>query len=212
MASLDASFGTGGVTHVAVPPVAGLPMGSTPSFEPAQVLRLLDGRLVVVGQDPSAVVLRLTASGALDPTFGDGGIARLDLAVGALAALQPDGAVVVSGTVWSSSMGFRWVVARLGVDGRLDPGFGRGGIVEVPGTSLNGGGLAAGLLSDGRIVAYGRAPANAMLIRLTPQGVPDLSSTAVFPSSRRTALRDGRSGPTAPSRCSPSPPAPESQR
>ena len=113
--SLDASFGTGGVTHVAVPPVAGLPVSDTSSFEPVQVLRLLDGRLVVVGQDsptavtqlPSAVVLRLTASGVLDPTFGDGGIARPELAVGALAALQPDGAVVVSGTAWSGSTGLR---------------------------------------------------------------------------------------------------------
>lgn len=154
--SVNKSFGTSGVAHVVVPHVAGLPTSYPASFEPAQVLRLADGRLIVVGTDspteasqlPVVVIVRLTPNGVLDPTFGEGGTARLGVSAGcnvcSLAALRPDGSLVISGTAWASPTGFQWVLVWVGADGRMDAGFGQGGIVEVSGAAPAGAALPLG--------------------------------------------------------------------
>ena len=69
--ALEPSFGRGGIARVALPAdVSSL----------AQILRQADGRLIVVGASrpaqielPNLVIARLTADGALDPSFGNAG-------------------------------------------------------------------------------------------------------------------------------------------
>ena len=122
-----------------------------------------DGAIVVVGSssaagpelDFRAALARYRPDGTLDPGFADGGRALLDLpgTAATSVAVQADGAVIVGGTVASSGPN-PWFVARFDDAGRLDPGFGTGGVVQL--TIAGGGSLTAlAVQPDGRIVAAG---------------------------------------------------------
>ena len=141
-----------------------------------------DGRVVAAGVTfrpggaDSFGIARYRADGSLDPTFGTGGRVAADLGGdrGAWAnalALQPDGRIVVGGSI-AGDFG----VARFGPDGSLDPSFGDGGVAV---TAFERGGQVHALSvgDDGRIVAAGRAddPANmnAALVRYRSDGTPD---------------------------------------
>jgi uncharacterized delta-60 repeat protein len=116
-------------------------------------------------------VARLKADGALDTTFATGGIATIDFGgddFGEAMARQADGRIVVAGR--SSATGA--VVARLRATGVLDPDFGSGGRVTLPG----GGSVSAVLVQpDRKIVAAGNASGSAMMTvtRLMPNGALD---------------------------------------
>jgi uncharacterized delta-60 repeat protein len=116
-------------------------------------------------------VARLTATGALDTTFGSGGIAGIDFGgddFGEAMARQADGRILVVGR--STAAGA--VVARLRATGVLDPDFGGDGRVTVPG----GGSLSAVLVQpDRNIVVAGNASGSAMMTvtRLKPDGSLD---------------------------------------
>ena len=116
-------------------------------------------------------VARMTAKGALDTTFGAGGIATVDFGgteFGEAIARQADGRILVVGR--SSAGGA--VVARLRATGALDPDFGSGGRVTLPG----GGSLSAVLVQpDRNIVVAGNASGSAMMTvtRLKPDGSLD---------------------------------------
>jgi len=131
-----------------------------------------DGRIVAsatvrVGSGSDMAALRLTSGGEPDGTFGDGGVALLDVAgsptagsAGAHAvALGGGGRILIAGTTGDGDeVVERMVVARLEPDGDLDPDFSADGIraIEFPG----GGGASAHALAvqeDGRIVAAGLA-------------------------------------------------------
>ncbi len=107
-----------------------------------------DGDIVVAGvtehgtpSDPAVnvAVIRLTGVGTLDPTFGTGGVATVDMGIAAEAPsmiLPADGGIVVlagsqrahdNGTV--TLLGFRH-------DGSLDPRFGEAGMVQITGAAL----------------------------------------------------------------------------
>jgi uncharacterized delta-60 repeat protein len=126
-----------------------------------------DGHIVAAGmsavgfrrEDPRIAVLRLNRNGALDRRFGKrllrpgrrhGGYARAVLTDGS-------GGIVVGGLAYDDSAldTAAWTVVRYRSNGRLDPSFGRGGIVLSDfGTGADWvGALAA--QRDGRIVAAG---------------------------------------------------------
>jgi uncharacterized delta-60 repeat protein len=94
---LDPAFGAAGI--VVVP--------FTAAFDEALALVPTGPRLVVVGRIHTAAsgddagVIMLSANGHLDPTFGAGGVVRIDLAgstdVARAAALQPNGRIVIAG-------------------------------------------------------------------------------------------------------------------
>ena len=113
-------------------------------------------------------VARLNANGALDTTFGSGGIATVDFGgteFGEAMARQTDGRILVAGR---SSPGGA-VVARLRATGALDPDFGGDGRVTLPG----GGSVSAVLVQpDRNIVVAGNAGGSAMMTvtRLRPDG------------------------------------------
>jgi uncharacterized delta-60 repeat protein len=130
-------------------------------------------------------VARMTAKGALDTTFGAGGIATVDFGAtefGAAIARQADGRILVAG---QSSAGGA-VIARLRATGVLDTDFGGDGRVTLPG----GGSLSAVLVQpDRNIVVAGNASGSAMMTvtRLKPDGSLD----AAFGSAGTTTVAFG---------------------
>jgi uncharacterized delta-60 repeat protein len=123
-----------------------------------------DGKVVVVGNTkPSPInydfaATRLLTSGTLDPSFGTGGRADLDLGsddTGSGMVLQPDGRILIVGT---SSSDFETI--RLLTDGQLDGSFGAAGKSDAPfGSSSSDIGSAIAQRPDGRIVLAGSSNA-----------------------------------------------------
>ena len=76
----------------------------------------------------------LAADGSLDPTFGNSGIVRTDFGNGGdsgnAAALQPDGKILLAGTVFNG-IDEDMALARYNSNGSLDPNFGDGGKVTT---------------------------------------------------------------------------------
>jgi len=185
--SLDASFGTGGVSEPGVQVGCGCAsIGIGP-----------DGALFLAGQtgsiDPAAatqpnaprrfrwVVARLTPAGALDPTFGDKGIATLpgEPASGFMASVLQDGRVVTTGQVGDSPTP-KLQIARLLPTGALDTSYGQDGLV----TSPFGYAFHWIVDPDGTVTLEGKplsffpatgssAPAQTQLVRFTPAGAAD---------------------------------------
>ena len=100
--ALDPAFGTGGMVRLTAP---------GPIFRVSQSELLADGRLLIAGArlhptTPSPgrlVLLRLLPDGALDPSFGAGGVLATSLLASGAApmAVAPDGAIIVTGTLQS---------------------------------------------------------------------------------------------------------------
>jgi uncharacterized delta-60 repeat protein len=146
----DASFGiSGGINLGNISPWAGFSL--TP-----------EGKIVLASQ--TGQVVRLTANGALDPTFNGDGVATLSLAVRAV-VVQSDGKILLCGDAG--------LVARVVADGNgLDSGFGNQGMVTFP--------LAAQFKSivcqpDGKIVATGSADQSLVAARWLANGQADAS-------------------------------------
>jgi uncharacterized delta-60 repeat protein len=143
-----------------------------------------DGKVIVVGtgvdqfgQTNDIVTARFTTAGALDPSWGGTGRAQFDFGqneTGYGAVLQPDGKLIVAGDTAAGSTS-DVLVARIGTDGTLDPTFGTGGRAH-PDFGDQQFGRAVALQPDGRIVVVGYdAGGDAVVVRLSNGGVPDLS-------------------------------------
>jgi uncharacterized delta-60 repeat protein len=144
------------------------------------------GLAVRVAQLAAAVVLlssavpAIAATGALDPSFGDGGKGYSALALGSWAAatavkLQPDGKIVTAGEEQLASGARVMVSTRLNPDGTRDRAYGDGGVaaVEVGGSA---GANAIAIQPDGKIVLAGEGNGGAMdfaAARLEPDGTLD---------------------------------------
>jgi uncharacterized delta-60 repeat protein len=155
---LDPTFGSGGIadTHVsAYDEIAAIALGTNDAIVAA-------GGTGTSFSDLRAVVMRYDADGALDASFGIGGVLTTAIAGKATAVVvQPDDAVaIVAGTV----------IARFLADGTPDPGFGTAGIVDA-GHALR----ALVRLPDGTLVAAGQAGNDVRLLRLLADGTPDAS-------------------------------------
>ncbi len=151
---------------------------------PGQVCTVEHGIGTVAGADVTDVAVHCAtppvASG-LDATFGSDG--RVSTPVGGLGhgeavVIQPGGAIVTAG--WrTTAAGVDFALTRHDATGRLDPGFGTGGIVT---TDLGGDddeAYDAALLPDGGIVAVGRTDAAGFtaldfgVVRYRSDGAPD---------------------------------------
>jgi uncharacterized delta-60 repeat protein len=131
-----------------------------------------DGKILVGGvfqnyQGQSRpYLLRLSATGAVDPTFAP----ALNGAVNTI-ALQSDGRVVIGGSFTSAGGTARNRIARLLATGALDPGF-------DPGAGANDDVVALLVQSDGKIVAAGdftsfAGQSRARIARLLAAGTSD---------------------------------------
>jgi len=123
-----------------------------------------DGKtLALSGTDSGSVLLvRFTASGQLDSTFGTGGMSihfgSPDNFIASAMLLQPDGRILVAGAVISSSIE-RMFVSRFLTNGDVDVAFGSGGLVTTDFPGLSAGAAALALGADGKIVIAGTAGA-----------------------------------------------------
>ncbi len=176
--SLDTSFGTGGkqLTPVGV----GNEYGNSVTLQP-------DGKIVVAGVSSNGSnddfsLIRLSANGSLDSSFGSGG--KLLVPVGSSTdqafsvKLQPDGKIVVAG--YSGIGGNEeFSLIRLNADGSLDGSFGTGGKLLVPVGSSDDFGYSVTLQPDGKIVVAGYSSNGSnwdfSLIRLNVNGSLDTS-------------------------------------
>ena len=156
--SLDPSFGTGGIVKSGV------------TGQAHDVIVQPDGKIVVAGHvsldddDDFAdfLVARYNADGTLDPSFGDGGQTSTDFGgvtnEGENIVLQPDGALVVSGSALdpgSNSVDHHTDVARYIPNGALDTSFGNLGKTTLE-DSLVGNDLA--LQPVGNLLLVGEVP------------------------------------------------------
>lgn len=172
----DAAFATGGVALVGT--------GPDISEVPKTAVELPDGKVVVAGYASaggvvSPVLFRLTTAGALDPAFGESGIAVRPV----LGSVTEAYAVVLAGTrLVTTGYGKDTAEAKVDLiangftlDGALDRSFGTNGLtrVDVAGEDDRGRSLVA--LADGRTVLVGSGKTSgsnldAMVVRLTPTG------------------------------------------
>jgi uncharacterized delta-60 repeat protein len=166
--ALDATFSDDGK---ALLPVTG---------EPTDLVTQPDGKVLITNAE-GFTVARLTADGSPDNAFGGDGIVGVDFGQksgGAnSAALQPDGKIVVAGTVEVPAGGYRIAVARLTQSGALDPTFDPGG-PEGDGKKLYDNlapysAEAVLIQADNKIVIAGTGQLGFQLARLHPTGEVD---------------------------------------
>jgi uncharacterized delta-60 repeat protein len=183
--SLDSSFGTGGEVVTNFSPDSFLE-------QVAGVVVQHDGRVVVaaevVGQSIGFGLVRYNQDGSLDSSFGTGGEVLTGFGPSTEAApagllLDPQGRIVVAGTVLSFATGFSedFALARYNPNGSLDSSFGTGGLVTT-GVGNFTAAFAAGvaLLPQGRIVVAGTffdtsSGQDILVARYTPNGSLDSS-------------------------------------
>ncbi len=132
--------------------------------------------------DRNMAVARLTIDGALDPTFGSGGIALASSPGGhddALSTLQIDSAgriVAIGGTAYPFQVSnpIETMLARWTSDGMLDTVFDGDGILILDSSGIGGGdrGIDLDFDSTGRILALSLG-ADPLVARLTESGVLD---------------------------------------
>lgn len=143
---LDQTFGTNGITRLDLS--TGTVDGTAFRGDIAWGLTLLSGdNLLVVGgklaevagrTDSDYAVVKLTANGLVDKSFGTNGLFTLDVEQGndspRTAIVQPDGKIIVSGHTEIAEDTPNEVVStvlfRLNSNGQLDPSFGKNGIIN----------------------------------------------------------------------------------
>lgn len=125
--SLDPTFGSGGIVVTTI--------GNSTSA--TAVVLQSDGKIVVggsadTGTGTAFMVARYDTAGALDPSFGVGGIVTTLIGTGAgvnALALQSDGRIVAVGTRFAGDNAI--ALARYDVNGMLDPTFGTAGVTTT---------------------------------------------------------------------------------
>jgi uncharacterized delta-60 repeat protein len=153
--SLDHTFNASGTPGFRIDNPTGFP----DKYDIASAMAFTsDGKIIVAGRvenDNNFLLLRYTAAGALDNTFGTGGIVWVS-SVSARAygmAVQPDGKLVLVGWITPANRDF--CIMRFNSDGSLDAGFGTGGQVVTPIGTENDEARNVAIQSDGKIVVTG---------------------------------------------------------
>ena len=154
--ALDPSFGTGGKVIT--------PIGSSGDYCRSVAVQS-DGKILVAGSSDNGsnldfALVRYTAAGSLDPSFGTGGKVITAFGSGTdqgySVAVQGDGKIIMAGyTANGSNTDFALV--RYTAAGALDPSFGTGGKVTTDFGSGNDYGRSVAVQSDGKIIVAGEA-------------------------------------------------------
>lgn len=179
----DNGFGTMGIANTTVGRCKG-------------VVRLDDGRLVTTADEDTAGtggfgIARFAANGTLDGSFGSGGVSQAfqdSFAFVRNIVRQPDGKYLAVGQAGGIGSPKSLVVARFEEGGSPDAGFGTQGAIAVglPGTDIalvgaalvvDGAGnvVVGGTVTGPGNVKDGAGPSAFILLRLLPNGAPDLS-------------------------------------
>jgi uncharacterized delta-60 repeat protein len=176
--ALDTGFGSGGKVTTSI--------GSSSDYGRSVVVQN-DGKIVVAGYFSNGgnydfALVRYTAVGALDGSFGSGG--TVTTAIGSShdyghgVAVQSDGKIIVAGSS-SNGSNYDFALVRYTTVGALDASFGSNGKVTTAiGSSDDGGGSVA-VQSDGKIIVAGSSSNGSnydfALVRYTAAGALDTS-------------------------------------
>ncbi len=157
--AIDTSFGDGGWSE-----------STFPGQSEAYLTQLaLTGSRIVAAVRPESLddfaIAAFTATGALDPGYGNGGVVRVDFHGGADHALaiaaHGDGLLVAGSATSAGPALVEYGFVRLRTDGTLDPAFGSGGRAEAGFESpVPSRATAVATLPDGRVVVAGHAGAS----------------------------------------------------
>lgn len=149
----DETFGTGG--RVTTPIGAGNDVAFAMALQADR--RIVAVGVSYVGDEPGCAAVRYTTSGALDPEFGNGGVATYRLAGGDIActgaAIDSAGRILLGGTARRGDDA-DFAVVRLTAQGTVDPTFGVGGIAYASIGPADGA-YAMAIQSDDKIVLVG---------------------------------------------------------
>ena len=153
---LDGSFGTAGIALFDFEFGADEAYGIT-VMPDGSILLAGDAYLAESLSDYAVALVKLDASGALDPTFGSGG--RVTTSVGAgdsgySLAVDASGRVLVAGESFNGT-DYDFLVVRYLADGSLDSTFGVGGSVVTDLLDSDSGTNALTVQADGSIVVVG---------------------------------------------------------
>lgn len=178
---LDRTFGVRGVFKTT------LPQSDGPFIATAIRRQRSTGKLLIAGGygQGAMLLLRLQANGRLDRRFGGQGTGRVTVPAGGIAqslAIQRGGKILLGGSN-ANVNGRPMVVARFTRRGRLDSGFGRGGLTQAlfwnPNLAASAGltGLATtpsgGVIASGHIDYIGSdGHGSAGVFRLSSSGRP----------------------------------------
>jgi uncharacterized delta-60 repeat protein len=187
--ALDMTFGTSGETRV--------PFGTGEEAELRSLGVQSSGRIVSAGwvfdaatYRYQAAVVRYTASGNLDTTFGMQGIATSGQSVTSALVVQPDDRIVLAGRSTQTGSGPA-LVWRLLPDGSPDTTFGTNGQTSMAFGAYGSDAVGIALQRDGRIVVVGDddepGGGHMVLFRLTPGGAADPEFSTVSSSGSITA-------------------------
>ncbi len=192
--SRDSGFGIGGLVAVPEPPASDT-SGRSVIVEP-------DGRIVVAGKrGVRLLVARLLANGALDPTFGTGGIyaGSLDHEWAGPMVRAPGGGyrVMTTGTIGSTSCR----VTGLTEAGALDAGFGTNGVaVATAEAQRQFACRSLAIDAAGRLLVGGRSLGagndNGYVARLLANGTQDPGFSAAPISAQFSEVTALTVGPT----------------
>lgn len=182
--TLDASFGAVGTPGKALLSRLGEDRAYATALQPDGKIVMAGDCRIPLGLTIGFCIVRLTANGVPDTTFGAGGWVEMPMASGydsaRAIAIQPDGKLVVSGDCMDLPMFIRsFCHVRLLPSGALDTTFNTTGKAFTPYT---GGGLsgnhqfvtASAIRSDGMIFVVGYSESatddRILVLRLTPTG------------------------------------------
>lgn len=154
---LDTSFDNDGVVMMGL-------QGEANNFERTVMAIQADGKALIAGTEMSIGggqfwgVARLNVDGSLDTTFGDNGTlnvlsGKAFMRIGSI-AVQGDGKILITGTVFSQPGTLEMGVVRLNTDGSLDETFGTGGLALF-GLSVFDQPRSLAAQADGRILVAG---------------------------------------------------------
>jgi uncharacterized delta-60 repeat protein len=209
----DPSFGDG-FGRLVVP---GTVQHDGGSFHPYALALQTDGKIVVagtyLGPDSNAndfLVVRVRADGSgLDPTFATNGVRVIpfdlgggNIDVATSVAVQPDGRIVVLGSVRTGAVASDMAIVRLMPDGAFDVSFdGDGrrlvtfGLTGSDGSSYDNAGALA-LQPDGKIIVAGEASSangyDTVVARLMPNGALDATFGNYLTGRTRLTYLAGR--------------------
>ncbi|HEX8369160.1 MAG TPA: hypothetical protein VF604_11520 [Pyrinomonadaceae bacterium] len=149
-----------------------------------KVLIQADGKIITVGgiengENGSTLIARYGTNGSLDPTFGEGGFVTTgNFGVGD-AELQPDGKILIGGSIGTGNGTRDFIITRYNSDGTRDLNFGNQGITTTDFNGQYDTGWDVALQPDGKIVLAGGAQIGSgdgfAVARYNPDGSPDAS-------------------------------------
>jgi uncharacterized delta-60 repeat protein len=179
--ALDTAFGSGGKVIVD---------NNESADNPRNLLVQPDGKIVAIGYSNiqgvvQPVLIRLSAAGVLDSSFGKGGVATAQVLPGVAEAynvsMQGDSYILAGyGRGADTTEKVDLVAQRFKKDGTWDSSFGTNGLVRIDIAKEDDRARNVMVLPDGRILAAGSGKRdatniNAMLVLLTKDGAQDPS-------------------------------------